>query len=196
LWDAQRKSLDLIVPLMSRHQLPGWRKSKVWRRKLKTQMIGLTRLASGGGPNKEQRRNAAARAYVQETYCLEEKLFEAISLLPAPQSVAEVVQRACLDYFHTMLIKQLDLVERRWIKEEKIPHQEKVFSLFEPHTEFIKKGKLFPPVELGHKLLVTTDQHELILDYRVMDQQPNEVEESIGVADRLAGRYGAANTPA
>jgi len=56
--------------------------------------------------------------------------------------------------------------------------------LFEPHTEFIKKGKLFPPVELGHKLLLTTDQHELILDYRVMDQQPNDADESIGVADR------------
>ena len=71
-----------------------------------------------------------------------------------------------------MLIKQLDLVERRWLREEKIAHAEKIFSLFEPHTEFIKKGKLFPPVELGHKVLLTTDQHELILDYRVMDQLP------------------------
>jgi len=46
-------------------------------------------------------------------------------------------------------------------------------------------------VELGHKLLVTTDQHELILDYRVMDGQPNDSDESIGVADRLLARYGA-----
>ena len=193
LWDAQRKCLDLIAPLMSRYDLPGWRKAKVWRRKLKTQMIGLTRLSSAGGPNKEQRRGQAARAYVQETYRFEQKLFETISSLPAPQSIVEIVQRTSLEYFHAALIKQLDLVERRWIKAEKIPHHEKVFSLFEPHTEFIKKGKLFPPVELGHKLLVTTDQHELILDYRVMDQQPTDAEESIGVADRLAGRYGAAN---
>ena len=50
LWDAQRKCLDLICPLMNRHGLAGWRKAKAWRRKLKTQMIGLTRLASGGGP--------------------------------------------------------------------------------------------------------------------------------------------------
>ena len=192
LWDAQRKCLDLIGPLMSRYDLPGWRKSKVWRRKLKSQMIGLTRLASGGGANKEQRRGAAAHDYVRESYRFEQKLFEAIGSLPAPQSVVEVVQRTSLDYFHTMLIKQLDLVERRWLGEEKIPHHEKVFSLFEPHTEFIKKGKLFPPVELGHKLLLTTDQHELIVDYRVMDQ-PNDADESIGVADRLAGRYGAGN---
>jgi hypothetical protein len=102
----------------------------------------------------------------------------------------EIVQRTSLDYFQSMLIKQLDLVERRWLREEKIAHSEKIFSLFEPHTEFIKKGKLFPPVELGHKVLLTSDQHELILDYRVMDQ-PNDAEESIGVADRLLGRYGA-----
>jgi len=190
LWDAQRKCLDLICPLMSRYGLPGWRKAKAWRRKLKTQMIGLTRLNSGGGPNKEQRRLAAAGDYVQDTYRFEQKLFEAIGSLPPAQNVVELMQRSALDYFHTMLVKQLDLVERRWLIEEKIPHDEKVFSLFEPHTEFIKKGKLFPPVELAHKLLLTTDQNELILDYRVMDQQPNDKEQSIGVADRLLARYG------
>src|SRR5882672_10227307 len=72
LWDAQRKCLDLICPLMSWHGLPGWRKAKAWRRKLKSHMIGLTRLASGGGPNKEQRRRSAAREYVQESYRFEQ----------------------------------------------------------------------------------------------------------------------------
>jgi len=193
LWDAQRKCLDLICPLMSRYGLPGWRKAKVWRRQLKSQMIGLTRLASGGGPNKEERRQIAAEEYVRDSYRFEQKLFEAVQSLPAPQSTVELVQRTCLQYFHDMLIKQMDLVERRWLRTEKIPHAEKIFSLFEPHTEFIKKGKLFPPVELGHKLLLTTDEHELILDYRVMDQQPNDADESLGVADRLIGRYGAGN---
>jgi hypothetical protein len=152
-------------------------------------MIALTRLASGGGPNKEERRRAAAEQYVQDSYRFEENVFGAVRALPAPQDVGELMQRTTLQYFHDMFIKQLDLVERRWLKDEKSPHEEKIFSLFEPHTEFIKKGKLFPPVELGHKLLITTDQHELILDYRVMDQ-PNDKDESIGVADRLLARYG------
>ena len=191
LWDPQRKCLDLIGRLMSRHGLAGWRKAKTWRRKLKTQMIGLTRLAGGGGPNKEQRRRTAAREYVGENYRFEQKLFEARQCLPPAQSIVELTQRTALEYFHDLLIKQLDLVERRWLKEEKIPHAQKVFSLFEPHTQFIKKGKLFPPVELGHKLLLTTDEHELILDYRVMAPQSSDVDESVGVADRLLGRYGA-----
>ena len=190
LWDAQRKCLDLLCALTSPQGLAGWRKAKAWRRKLKTQMIGLTRLASGGGPNQEQRRRVAAQEYVRDSYRFEQKLFEAMPCLPAPQSIVELGQRTNLEYFHTMLIKQLDLVERRWLKEEKIPHAEKIFSLFEPHTQFIKKGKLFPPVELGHKLLLTTDQHDLILDYRVMAAQSSDADESLGVADRLLGRYG------
>ncbi len=40
-----------------------------------------------------------------------------------------------------MLDKHLDLVERRLLNEETIPSHEKVFSLFEPHTEWIQKGK-------------------------------------------------------
>jgi hypothetical protein len=45
-------------------------------------------------------------------------------------------------------------------------------------------------VELGHRLLVATDQHQLIQDYAVL-QGEAEVDQSMPVADRLLGRYGA-----
>jgi hypothetical protein len=64
-----------------------------------------------------------------------------------------------LEYFHAMLAKHLDLVARRLLNEETIPAHEKVFSLFEPHTEWIKKGKQRPNVELGHKLLLATSSY-------------------------------------
>ncbi len=67
---------------------------------------------------------------------------------------------------------------------------EKVISLFEPHTEWIQKGKQRPNVELGHKLLIATDQNQLIQDYRVLLQE-TQMDQSIPVADRLLGRYGA-----
>ena len=89
-----------------------------------------------------------------------------------------------------MLAKHLDLVERRLLREEVIPAHEKVFSLFEPHTEWIQKGKQRPNVELGHRLLLATDQHQLIQDYAVL-LKAAEVDQSIGVADRLLARHGA-----
>lgn len=109
LWDAQRKCLDLIGPMISQHDLPGWRKAKGWRRTLKRQMIGLTRLNRGGGANKEDRRRAAAEEYVRDSYRFEEKVFGAVRALPPPQSLVETMQRTTLNYFHDMFIKQLDL---------------------------------------------------------------------------------------
>ena len=49
-----------------------------------------------------------------------------------------------LAYFHRLLDKHLDLVQRRLLKEETIAAHEKVFSFFEPHTEWIQKGKQRP----------------------------------------------------
>jgi hypothetical protein len=126
---------------------------------------------------------------VQSRSRFEQKCWDTLHALPPPADLVEVLEREQRDYFHTLMIKLLDLLERRQLQGQAIPHAEKIFSIFEPHTQRVKKGKLFPPIEFGHKVLLTTDQHALILDYRVMDQ-PNEVDEAIPLADRLWERYG------
>ena len=112
------------------------------------------------------------------------------SLLGLCDQTVDLARWERLAYFHALLDKHLDLVERRLLKEETISAHEKVFSLFEPHTEWIAKGKQRPNVELGHRLLLATDQQQLIQDYAVLMQEA-EVDQSIPVTDRLLGRYGA-----
>lgn len=190
LWDAQRKCLDLVERLYEGQGMPGWRKAQDWRRKLKGQMRAVSRINQGGGPDKERRRRAAVQRYLENSTRLEARVFASWRELETrPLDVVEVAEWLQLEYFHTALMRQMDLVERRLVRGETIPHAEKVFSLFEPHTEWIAKGKLFPPVELGHKLMVTTDQYELILDYQILDHGA-EVDQVIPLADRLLNRYG------
>ena len=110
------------------------------------------------------------------------------SLLDLCDQPVDAAHWEALAYFHRMLDKHLDLVRRRLLQEESIPAQEKVFSLFEPHTEWIQKGKQRPNVKLGHRLLIATDQHQLIQDYDVPVGQA-DVDQSIPVADRRLGRY-------
>ena len=193
LWDAGRKCVDLIEKYRGQfgYELPGWRKAKDWRRRLK----GLERLTSkivyGGGPQKEKRVQAAVREYVQIGRDLSAKVRQ--SLLDLCDQVVDFIDEArwqALEYFARMLDKHLDLVGRRLLREETIPAAEKIFSLFEPHTEWIQKGKQRPNVELGHRLLIATDQHQLIQDYDVPIAQA-DVDQSVPVADRLLGRYGA-----
>ncbi|MEJ7736965.1 MAG: transposase [Chitinophagaceae bacterium] len=75
------------------------------------------------------------------------------------------------------LKKFSDQIERRLIKEEKIPAEEKIFSIFEEHTEWITKGKLNRKVELGHLILITTDQYHFIVDYKIMEgeKDPSQI---------------------
>jgi hypothetical protein len=189
LWDAGRKCVDLIAGYRaSGYALPGWRKAKDWRRQLKNLQRTASQVVYRGGPNKAARVKSAVRAYLAVGRDLAAKV--QASLLELCDLSVEAARWEKLEYFHAMLDKHLDLVARRLLREETIPAHEKVFSLFEPHTEWIQKGKQRPNVELGHKLLLATDQQQLIQDYAVLLSEA-EVDQSIPVADRLLGRYGA-----
>ena len=63
-----------------------------------------------------------------------------------------------------------------------------MFSIFEEYTEWITKGKLHPNVELGKKLAITTDQYNLIVDYRIMDHQ-SDSEIVRPLAERLTALF-------
>jgi hypothetical protein len=70
--------------------------------------------------------------------------------------------------------RQINQIERRVIKGEVIPHHEKVFSIFEPHTQWIVKGKAGVPVELGVGVCIMEDQYRFILHHRVMQQETDD----------------------
>jgi IS5 family transposase len=189
LWDAGRKCVDLIEKYRDGfgYALAGWRKAQDWRRRFKALERRTSQAVYGGGKNKEARVKRAVREYLRAGRELATKV--RASLLELCDQAVDFAHWEALEYFHRMLDKHLDLVQRRLLREEKIPAAEKVFSLFESHTEWIQKGKQRPNVELGHRLLIATDQHELVQDYDV-PVGGADVDQSVPVADRLLGRYG------
>ncbi len=189
LFDAGRKCLDLIEKYRDQraYELPGWRKLDDWRRRFKAAQRVASKVAFGGGKDKEKRVRAAVGDYLRVGRELASKV--TASLLSLCDQPVDSLDWDDLTYFEQMLDKHLDLVDRRLLQGQTIPSAEKVFSLFEPHTEWITKGKLHPGVELGHRLLVATDQHGLIQDYDELLGQV-DVDQSVPVADRLLGRYG------
>ena len=189
LWDAGRKCVDWVEGLRaSGYALPGWRKCKDWRRQLKNLQRSTSPIVYRGGPNKAARVKPAVREYLGVGRVLSAKV--RLSLLELCDLAVDPARWDRLAYFQLMLDKHLDLVQRRLLNEETIPAPEKMVSLFEPHTEWIQKDKQRPTVELGHRLLLATDQNQLIQDYAVLLQEA-EVDQSIAVVDRLLGRHGA-----
>lgn len=70
----------------------------------------------------------------------------------------------------------LEVAKRVWIHGEAVPAQERVFSIFEPHTELIKRGRRHKPVEFGHKILLGQTQEKFITQYHVMRKQVSDVD--------------------
>lgn len=183
LWDSARKCVELSV----RAGFDGWRKAKNWKRQLKGLSRQVGKVSAGGGKNKESRLLEVVSHYLSKAKDLSRKVTECLA---SPQF--DTIQQLCLlvelEYYQSMLDKQIDLVDRRLLKGEEIPHQEKVFSVFQPYTEWVRKGKLRPNVEIGKKLFVTTDQYNLIVDYQIGDHQTDN-QLTIQIADRLLNKY-------
>jgi transposase, IS5 family len=61
---------------------------------------------------------------------------------------------------------------RRVLQGEQVPAGEKVYSIFEPHTDLIKRGKIETPIEFGHKVFLAESAQGLITQYTVLDGNP------------------------
>jgi IS5 family transposase len=63
---------------------------------------------------------------------------------------------------------------RAQIEGETVPARERIFSIFEPHTELIKRGKHRTPVEFGHKIVIVETEETFITDYEILQNCPSD----------------------
>ena len=66
----------------------------------------------------------------------------------------------------------IDQARRRVLEGETVPNAEKIYSIFEPHTDLIKRGKVETPVEFGHKVFLAESAQGLITQYQVLKGNP------------------------
>ncbi len=76
-----------------------------------------------------------------------------------------------LKYYLPLVKKIIDQADKRINKDETVPADEKLYSLFEAHTELIVRGKAGKPIEFGHKILIAQTGEKYIHHYRVMEKQ-------------------------
>jgi hypothetical protein len=176
LFDAMKFLINLIGTLANKHGISGWREYKCCIRKIKT----LKRKASSirRSTSKKEEVTIKRERLIEETHrelmilcqSMLSKLDSTIALLKRSDCIkAEKV--ALFDEFKVHANRQIDQINRRIILKEIIPHSEKVFSLFNPFTEWVSKGKAGVPVELGLKVSILTDHHGFILTHRAMEQE-------------------------
>ena len=189
LLDSGRKIIETLEKIIEEVSIEGWRKSKYWKRSLKNLSRTIGRISRGGGKQKEKRIKQEVKKYLRTARVIKEKLSKSKEeILGITNNIKIIGLLESLRYYEQMLQKHIDLVERRIIKGEKIPHEEKVFSIFEPYTEWIQKGKSGKAVELGLKIAVGTDQYGFILTHKVMKKQ-QDVEVAVPMVKKIKKQY-------
>src|SRR5262249_30511297 len=81
-----------------------------------------------------------------------------------------------MEHYCRLADKVLNQTRRRVLEGETVPAREKIYSIFEPHTDMIKRGKVNKPVEFGHKVFLAESEQGLITDYEILEGNPNDEE--------------------
>ena len=97
-----------------------------------------------------------------------------------------------LDHYLTLSAVAIDQCERRVLKGEKVPASEKIVSIFEEHTDIIKRGKSQSPTEFGHKVLISTAKSGLITQYQVFRGNPDDAHMIPDILIKHHNQYGEA----
>ena len=182
LWDAMRKVISLIAQWCEELGMSDWRQNAYNLRHVKRLMrTAQNRKRSKAKSPEQVLKNdaliiAAHQDYLSAAQAYLDKARQTLVLMEV-QALADAFdqdRKLEIEGFMVHADRQIDQVRRRVILGESIPHGEKVFSIFQPHTEWISKGKAGVAVELGVKVCILEDQHLFILHHQVMQQQTDD----------------------
>jgi IS5 family transposase len=80
--------------------------------------------------------------------------------------------RGKIEHFCGLGDRVIDQTRRRALEGDQVPTGEKIYSIFEPHTDLIKRGKVRTPIEFGHKVFLAESAQGLITQYEVLKGNP------------------------
>jgi hypothetical protein len=182
LLDAMRKVITLSAQWCAVHGLSDWRQHAYNLRHVKQLMRSAQNKKRSKAKSPEQQEKNAAlieQAHAQYLRVAQHYLDKATQTLSSLHkqghtSNADVSKKREIEGYMAHARRQIAQTHSRVIQGQPIAHADKVFSIFEPHTEWISKGKAGVPVELGVKVCILEDQHQFILHHQVMEQQTDD----------------------
>lgn len=174
LWDTVRvvtrliRDLDELLP----QGVPGFTNRT---RSARRRMQEIMRSAS-----KEHHRHLVPQ-YRQLIHTTEQVLANAREVLQKTERIhnmdlmAEIAIQAIrtqIDHYCSLGDRVVHQARRRVMNQEQVPNEEKIFSIFETHTDLIQRGKSLKPVEFGHRVYIAESARGLITQYQVLDGNP------------------------
>ena len=200
LWDATRKSILLVSRLCQLYSIDGWRQAIYNVQRLKAHWRKAQRSNRSRQSDAEKKKKQAHKAYLRVARQYFDRVQTSIQLLEETSGKLSPEAWSCLQgdlskigEFQDYAALLMNQVERRVLADEVIPSKEKIYSIFQPHTEWINKGKAGVLVELGLKVCIMEDQHQFILYHQVMENT-QDVDIAVSMVTRTQKHFPSLNS--
>lgn len=92
-----------------------------------------------------------------------------------------------VEHYLNLMLMVIDQTEARVIDEEAVSAEEKVVSIFEPHTDIIIKGQR--EVQYGHKVNIASDRHGFLTHVSIEEGNASDVERFIPILEAHEKRF-------
>lgn len=177
LWDGIRTITRLVLEHLEPQLAGAAAGFPDRRRRARRRMQELARMHDRRGKHERsfRRKYRDLVTVAAEVTARARIVIEQARRMPARMSVDRLlVDGLCQEIFHytTLTKRVINQTCRRIFAGEAVPAEQKLYSLFEPHTDLIKRGKARKPVEFGHKVFLAESRVGLITDYRVLRGNP------------------------
>ena len=170
----------------------GKRRVRNRMRSVKKKVMAIALASRQKGLAGEERRRQAYRKLLRVTRQIvhqAERVQQEVKALPrrpraALKPLAEKLQ------VMTERVQQVMRQTKARVMEGVTQSQEKIVSVFEPHTEIIRKGKANKPTEFGKLVKVQEAEHQIITHYEVYAERPSDGEVLVGAVQEQEERLG------
>jgi IS5 family transposase len=158
-------------------------KMRDWTRSVQHRLIELGKAAAQRGEKAKEKRKQIYQKLMRTTRRVLTEAEEAIKLFERrAKKETDQRKRAALEKLINQTKEFIDLTEKvlkqtrvRVMKGE-THYEEKLTSIFEPHTEVIRKGKASKPTEFGKLVKIQEAENQIITHYKVFDTRPADQE--------------------
>lgn len=173
------------VRVLARNVARGRTLLKAAKRKVQEEFEDFTQRAKGLShkigetlrSQKEAARSAGRRHYEQLLAMTEQTIDWAVATQKQLQQQTQRSAKRLAEILTTFIPRAQQVIKqatRRVLQGEQVPASEKIVSIFEEHTDIIRRGKESRPVEYGHKIWLNEVEGGIVSHYHILDGNPSD----------------------
>jgi len=191
LWDGLRTIIRLCVLVADELELCGWRQHAHLRRKIKSLCREIARVSGSKAPaSKKKLQKLYARLLARS-----EKILQQAENLVHSAPADDLATAGRLEQIGVFIERTRQVAGtayRRVILGEKVPNEDKLFSIFEPHTQLYRRGKAGQDNQFGRLAMIYEDGAGFITHHYLLGRHEQDAQAAVPQTRIVQQRLGGA----